>query len=127
MEEALLALENKRKDQKVQCFHNATRKNNDDISKACKSLAKALHDYCRILSKNVNDVAVGGITTPPPSSTATTTTSSKDETYSSTTSWLYNLCQTIPSPLDTKALSSAILSACQKDDEMQIQASLFYT
>lgn len=131
MEEALLALENKRQNQH-EIFNNNANGNKDDISKACKSFAKVLHDYCRTLSKNMSDVVVthGNNNT---SSKLTVESSTQQQTkqskghYSSTTSWLYNLCQTIPSPLDTKALSSAILSACQKDDEMQIQASLFDT
>ena len=127
MEEALLALENKRKNknENIKPSNEPLYKNKDDLSRACKSFAKVLHDFCRILSQNMNDgVAMSG-------SGAIDETKSKskqtNEKYSPTTSWLYNLCQTIPSPLDTKALASAILSACQHDDEMQIQASLFDT
>ena len=125
MEEALLALENKRKANNENRNRNkgSLDENQDDLSKACKNFAKVLHDYCRILSQNMNDVvAVGGAVDESKSKYKQT-----NEKYSSTTSWLYNLCQTIPSPLDTKALASAILSACQQDDEMQIQASLFDT
>lgn len=133
MEEALLSLEKKRKNnvaisQNNTFFHG---KNQENISKACQLFAKALHEYCRILTKNSVDVVV------PTSSNIEGDSSQKDSltkqatstenNYSSTTSWLYTLCQTIPNPLDTKSLASAILSACQNDDEMQIQAALFDT
>jgi len=39
--------------------------------------------------------------------------------------WLYNLCATVPSVLGTLQLSLAVLSACQRDSEGEVQAALF--
>jgi hypothetical protein len=55
------------------------------------------------------------------------TVASTAVTEEDTTTWLYNLCATVPSPLDVLTLSKAIFNACKLDDEMQIQSSLFDT
>lgn len=49
----------------------------------------------------------------------------KPEVDESVASWLYNLTSTIPSPLDTFSLSSGVLSACQRGDDMSVQSALF--
>lgn len=119
MEEALLYLEQERK-------HNVKNKvsthGDDRAINACQMLAKALHDYCVTLSQTIDNDDV-----PNEHPASKSSASDKKDNTSSTAAWLYNLCTTIPSPLGTKSLASAILCACQHKDEMQIQAALFDT
>ncbi len=145
MEEALLFLEKKR----ISSQNNGTLattattattntlQDMQKISKACKTFAKALHEYCTLLSKNThhNDVTVvqeelEELALPISATIKSNGAKSKSSSYSysSTTAWLYNLCQTIPSPLgSTKLLASAILSACQEHEDEKLQNALFDT
>lgn len=107
MEEALLKLEQERvQNEKKQNMSYTS----DGAVEAYKVFAKALKDYCARLSNSIE----------PPSKPP----SEKNDSLS-TAGWLYNLCSTIPSYLGTKSLASAILSACQHEDEMQVQGALF--
>ena len=124
MEEALLILEQERNQNKrhddLHGFLVDTNGGSDIYTKACQALTKVLQSYCESLVQPTHEKHDS-------SSASSDTKVGTSDIKISTSAWLYNLCSTIPSPLDTKSLASAILSACQYDDEMQVQAALFDT
>ena len=134
MEDLLLALERDRlreKDKHAHAFKStgisanaSSTKQQKEVEVACNAFAMALHELAfQFAEKSDFDECKDSNVVSASASASSTAAKEKEE--ESIASWLYNLSSTIPSPLDAFALSSGILSACQRGDDTSVQSALF--